>query len=138
MRAARAHTHADQPELEQLPAAWRARANDLRRFAAAESAAVAWEQAAADLEHTLRTAAAELLTIEAAATESGYSSDHLARLVRTGELPNAGRKHAPRIRRADLPRKPGTLPPSPALRMVATREEIARAVVHSDQERHDG
>ena len=31
----------------------------------------------------------------------------LRELVAAGEVPNAGRKGAPRIRRADLPRKPG-------------------------------
>ena len=36
---------------------------------------------------------------------SGYSRDHLARLVRQGAIPNAGRPNAPRIRRADLPRR---------------------------------
>jgi hypothetical protein len=40
------------------------------------------------------------------AAASGYSTDHLTALIRKGTLPNAGRKHAPRIRRGDLPRKP--------------------------------
>ena len=52
---------------------------------------------------------AEALTLVEAAAESGLSADHLGRLLRTGTIPNAGRKGAPRIRRADLPRSPRRL-----------------------------
>lgn len=38
--------------------------------------------------------------------ESGFSVGHLYRMVGTGQIPNAGRKGAPRIRRRDLPRRP--------------------------------
>lgn len=44
-----------------------------------------------------------VLTLKAAAEQSGYSVEHLARLVRQGRIPNAGRLSAPRIRAADLP-----------------------------------
>lgn len=47
-----------------------------------------------------------LLTLREAAGRSGYSVDHLARLVRQGSILNAGKKHAPRVRLADLPRRP--------------------------------
>jgi len=43
------------------------------------------------------------LTLREAAAECGYSVEHLARLIRQGRLPNAGRRHAPRLRRSDLP-----------------------------------
>lgn len=46
-----------------------------------------------------------LLTLGEASAESGYSVDHLQRLVSSGDLPNAGEKGRPRIRRADLPKK---------------------------------
>lgn len=49
----------------------------------------------------------EALNLRKAARESGYSVDHLGRLLSEGQLPNAGRPNAPRIRRGDLPRKPG-------------------------------
>ncbi len=51
----------------------------------------------------------ETLTIAQVATDSGYSQEHLRRLVREEEIPNAGRPNAPRIRRADVPKKPGRL-----------------------------
>ena len=61
-------------------------------FAAAlQAAVIAWEN--------------QTLTIKEAAQESGYSQEALRRAIRNGGLPNAGRKHSPRIRRVDLPRK---------------------------------
>jgi hypothetical protein len=59
-----------------------------------------------DIEITMQADAEESLTLVEASRESGYSSDHLGRLIREGKLGNAGRTHAPRIRRADLPIKP--------------------------------
>ena len=50
------------------------------------------------------------MTLAQAAVASGYSADHLGREVREGRIPNAGRPHAPRIRRANLPRKRPELP----------------------------
>lgn len=52
----------------------------------------------------------ELLTLDEAAKESGYSKDHLSLLISQGKLPNAGKKGAPRVRRRDLPRKPRSAP----------------------------
>jgi hypothetical protein len=46
------------------------------------------------------------LTLTAASSLSGYTTDHLSRLIRQGSLPNAGKKGSPRIRRADLPIRP--------------------------------
>jgi hypothetical protein len=75
------------------------------------------------------------LTLREAARESGYSVDHLARLVREGTIPNAGRPRAPRISRKDLPRKASSLPGRhPPLQLAgASPEQIARSVVNSTQ-----
>lgn len=86
---------------------WKARARKLREWAAAEEAAKAWEAAAAELEAALIGQAERRLNLQEAAAASGYSSDHLGRLLREGRVPNAGRTHAPRIRAGDLPLKPG-------------------------------
>ncbi len=91
----------------ELPAAWRTRAGELRRWAAAEGAAVALEQAAGELEQALRDAADEVLDISQAAAEVGYAPDTIRHLLAAGELPNAGRPGRPRIRRADLPPRKG-------------------------------
>lgn len=118
-----------EPSTQELAGLWRNRAAALRRWAAAEGAAIALESAANELDEALRRNAGGLLTLAAAATESGYSVDHLGREISRGKIPNAGRRNAPRVRRSDLPKKPGAaLPPSaPALHIE--RAEIARAVI---------
>ena len=47
----------------------------------------------------------EELTLADSAIASGYSKRRLSELIADGTIPNVGRKGAPRIRRADLPRK---------------------------------
>lgn len=114
-----------------LPARWRSKAEGLRPFA--EPVARAFEDAADDLEHALQAEADELLTLAQAAEASGYSTDYLGRLLRSGRLHNAGRQHAPRVRRSELPRRARGLRGERApLHLVgATPGEIARAVVTS-------
>ncbi len=68
-----------------------------------------------------------MLTLSQAARESGYGADHIARLVRQGKIRNAGRPHAPRIRRADLPRKAGALTPAATRRI--NRVQVARSLI---------
>ena len=114
-----------------LPALWRSTAETVRPYA--ESAARAFDRAADELERALHTEADELLTLTQAAEASGYSRDYIGRMLRSGQLHNAGRSHAPRIRRADLPRRArGLRGESSPLHLVgATPGEIARAVVTS-------
>ena len=93
-----------------------------------------WRTAAAkELEEALAKGLTEVLTLEEAAAESGYSADHLGRLLADGTIPNAGRKYAlgsgagtcrgsRRRRRPDpsLPRPPG----GPSLARI-TRDAIS-------------
>jgi len=93
-----------------------------------------------ELENLFREEDSEILTLEQAAEYSAYSVDHLARSLRSGAIPNAGRKGQPRVRRGDLPRKSGALRNQmlePIL-AVNTRRQIAQSVVTSKHERHDG
>lgn len=60
----------------------------------------------ADLEKLAESNGSDELTLAAASSLSGYSTDHLSRLIREGSVPNAGKKGSPRIRRADLPIRP--------------------------------
>lgn len=57
----------------------------------------------------------EALTLERAARESGYSKDHISRLITEGRLDNLGKRGAPRTRRGDLPRKPKPAERTPRL-----------------------
>ena len=100
----------DRPTVEGLPADWRRRAKSLRRYGG-DTPAVAIERCADDLDATLAERDETTLSLVEAARESGYTRDHLGRLVRDGKIPNAGRPGAPRIARVDLPRKAPAEPP---------------------------
>ncbi len=115
--------------LTSLARTWYGRADDLAPFAPA--AAEAFRRAAQELDVALREAGDELLTLEQASASSGYSPDHLSRQLREGRIPNAGTKHRPRIRRADVPKKPGVL----RERADESHHSARRRVVASDEER---
>ena len=94
----------DRRTVKSLPATWRKRAKGLRRYGG-ETPATALERCADDLEATLVEQDETTFSLVEASRESGYSADHLGRLVRDGKIPNAGRPGAPRIALRDLPRK---------------------------------
>jgi hypothetical protein len=89
----------------EYPAELRWRAASLRQWAADEGTAKVYEYVADELEEINRRQGDDALTLVEAAHETGYSAEHLGRLVREGKVSNAGRKNAPRIRRGDLPHK---------------------------------
>lgn len=94
----------DQPTTSELPDSWRALAAQQRRLGA-DAQARSLEFCADELAAALRRGGEELLNLAAAAKASGYSVDHLARLVREEKIPNSGRPSKPLIRRKDLPVK---------------------------------
>jgi hypothetical protein len=106
---------------------WREQAEALQRWGAVNQAKVL-ERCAQDLEERLSAAQEDVLTLQAASKESGYTAEHLGRLVREGSLPNAGRKHAPRIQRSSLPRRvardaaQGYDPAADALSLLSQRQ----------------
>lgn len=91
----------------QLADSWREEADRLRERYGADRLARLSEVHARELEKLLNLGLDEELTLAEAAEVSGYSKSHLRHLVSDGEIPNAGRKGRPRIRRADLPVKHG-------------------------------
>ena len=113
--------------VEALPVTWRTQAKALRRYGG-ETPAVALESCAAELEATLRERDETTLSLTEAARESGYSADHLGRLVRDGRIPNAGRPGAPRIARSHLPRKTQA-PATPLLVEKHRRGEVSNAQI---------
>ena len=119
----------DAVEMERLVARWRVQAGGLRALEAIGQAA-AFTVAANDLEALVVATGEQLLSLTSAARESGYSADHLGRMVRRGELPNAGRENAPKVRRSAVPVKPGHLrPPLNGSSLPASREQIALAAI---------
>jgi len=93
--------------LARITTRWRRDAEILHRRGGDEQAAVL-ESCVADLEEEARTYSLEALTVGQAANESGYSYGALQKMVSEGTIPNVGKKGAPRIRRGDLPKKPGS------------------------------
>jgi len=93
-----------QPTPADLPDEWRALAAQQRRLGADAQARIL-DFCADELSASITRGGDERLSLARAAQESGYSADHLARLVREGRIPNAGRKAKPLIRRRDLPQK---------------------------------
>lgn len=87
---------------------WTTRRDELQKLRAAVDGAAICEEVLADLQALQRSGGETMLTLSEASAVSGYSIDHLARLLREGKLPNTGRKGAPRIRVTDLPRRPRT------------------------------
>ena len=83
---------------------WRSRATDLERYAPA--AAQAFRDAADELAEALN-GAEETVSLKEAAMLGGYPVDSLQRMVASGRIQNYGRKGKPRVRRADVPAKPG-------------------------------
>ena len=118
-----------------LATQWRDEADTLRRRGASAQA-VALESCADELERALRDRDNELLNLTEAARLSGYSSEHLGRMVRNGVIPNAGRPNAPRIRHSDLPRKVGLPPGDKPMHIADTsKEQIARSIVQGGEAR---
>ena len=116
--------------LAALAQRWRTRADDLARFSG--PAAEAFRECASELTAALESDDDSVTLLEASRL-GGYTTDHLQRLVSKGTLANVGRKYRPRIRRVDVPMKPGHTPPllatpveshlSPRRRIVADAQQ---------------
>jgi hypothetical protein len=115
----------------ELLARWQARLAEWQRVDASVKGSVVAAEVVADL-RTLATADAEVsLTLTEAARRSGYSADHLGRLVRAGTIANAGRPNAPRVRLGDLPRKALALPTAGHRgKLQSNRGRIARSIAN--------
>lgn len=92
----------DTCSLSELATQWRARAADLRRWAAAEGAACALELAAEQLEIALAQEADQLLSVAEACALVARHRDTIGKAIRTGRLTNRGEKHRPRVRRGEV------------------------------------
>jgi hypothetical protein len=83
---------------------WETRRGELARLHAQVDGAALVEEFLTDLESL--TAAEPAVSLAEAARSSGYSADHLGKLIRSGRLKNHGRLHAPAVRLSECPKKP--------------------------------
>lgn len=88
-----------------LVATWRERATVIERYA--PEVATALRDCAQELEQATRAEALDTVTVAEAAILSGYTPDAIGKMIARGDIPNYGNKRRPRIRRVDVPRKPG-------------------------------
>jgi hypothetical protein len=124
--------------LAELRQHWTHRRDEWRRLGVQVDGAKLADEILAELEQ-LDAAGEQLLTLVEASEESGYSANHLGRLVRSGDIPNAGRSNAPKIRRRDLPHKAPPLQSPAATSIVSTdRRRIAASVLNLHQRGQDG
>lgn len=92
--------------LAELLAGWREDAERLRAYGA-DGLATACEKHADELEAAEAARRLDAVRLERAVEIGGYSYSHLQHLVADGTIENVGSKGAPRIRRSDVPIKPG-------------------------------
>ena len=104
----RAYSSGGQRSPDRLISQWRDEAETFRRRGVAVHATLL-ESCADELESALQRQHDELLNLTEAARASGYSREHLGRLLKEGRIPNAGQPSAPKIRRRDLPIKSKSL-----------------------------
>lgn len=89
----------------------------------------------ADLESLERASSVEAVTLKEASLIGGYSIDHLQRLVASQQIENVGRKGKPRIRRGDVPTRPGhRLPTDTATDQLSARRRIVASVATRNTE----
>lgn len=93
---------------------WRETAATLRSEGYTQGADMT-ERRATELEDCLTALDAETLSVSQAASESGYSAEHVRRMLSENPTLNAGRKGKPLIRRSDLPRKASIAGKAPKL-----------------------
>jgi hypothetical protein len=113
---------------------WETKAQEFHQLGALVNGAALCRAILHDFASAQATEADRVASLAVAASESGYSVEHLGRMVRQGRILNAGRPGAPRIRVGDLPRKPTRkLPQGPRSDDLpgASTRQIVRAVVTS-------
>jgi acetyl-CoA acetyltransferase len=114
---------------------WLVRRDELRRLKASVDGAALCDELLSDLEAIVSGADETPITISKAAALSGFSADHIGRLVRDGKLKNVGRKHAPRVLASELPRRAaGQVAPARKRRYdpASDARSLRRPAVRSD------
>ena len=105
---------------------WEAEAVTMERYADVRGAAVC-RLHVAELRDAIGVEQDQVLTLAEAALEGGYPEDHIRHMIGDGRLRNAGVKGAPRIRRADVPRRPNGRPRAGADPEAAAADILRRS-----------
>lgn len=113
-----------------IHAKWKARRDDTLAVGSLVNMHAVATEVLADLE-ALAHDGSDVVTLQEAHFLGGYSTDHLQRLVRHDRIANVGRPGSPRIRRGDIPKKPGYLPPASEESHLSPRRRMALAVTTS-------
>jgi hypothetical protein len=103
------------------------------------NAYVSGEKVAAEIVTDLRSLTvcdSASVTLRQARELGGYSVDHLQKLVASGHLENIGRKNRPRIRRSDVPIKPGYALRRSGELVLSERRRIVASVATNGNEEH--
>lgn len=120
--------------LAQIVERWEVRRDDYKRVGASINGALVCQEFLTDLSLVEAAELEPAFKVRAAASRTGYSEDHLGRLVRQGKIPNVGRPGAPLVRLSDIPTKDGALPNSLSDSRLSPTD-IARVVVHQQEGR---
>lgn len=90
----------------QIRERWEVRRREWERLHVQVDGAALAAEVISDLERLDSATGEEALTLTQAAQRSGYTTDHLSRLIRQGKLTNVGRKGSPRVLARELPKRP--------------------------------
>lgn len=108
-RARNAGGGRDHPPLLQgvstLADEWQSRIPNFEKHGCQE-VAMTYRKLHEELQRELDAIMQQTLPLTEAARVSGFSADHLGRMIRQGRLGNVGRKYAPRVLLSELPIKP--------------------------------
>lgn len=116
---------------EELRERWLIRRGEFNRLAVHVDGVKVIDEFLNDLASVVEGEEGTLLKLSDASRLSGYSIGHLARLLRSGIIPNAGRVNAPLIRRRDLKMKANYCLFNGATdAILPTKVQIAQSVVH--------
>lgn len=116
--------------LAELVTRWQSRREEWARLGASIDGGKVAAEIIADLESLRRAQTSDAITLREASQLGGLSVDRIQHLVAGGQIENVGRKHRPRIRRSDVPVKPGhSLQKSNDGDQFSERRRIAASII---------
>jgi|GEM_PF-2445613 len=115
---------------DELRRRWELRRDDYARVGAHVDGALIVKEFLRDVDAVDGAFGQQVFRLRDAAEIGGYSVRHLGRLIKQGQIPNAGRPNAPLVRLRDLPLKMSLLNAAETRMLTGSKAQIARSVVH--------